>query len=308
MDGGDPRISVVMITYNRRDEALRTLDELARLPERPHVVLVDNASTDGTVAAVAQRHPGVTLLPQSRNLGAAARNIGLRATRTPYVALCDDDTWWEPGHLARAADLLDAHPRIAIVTGSVWVGPEERLDPICRELAASPVPADPGLPGKALLGFLAGASVVRRTAILDVGGFEPRFFVGGEEELLAVDLAVDGWTICYAAELRVHHYPSEYRDSRGRRRIMLRNALWFALLRRPRASVVRRTFQLIRSAPRDRATLAALVAALAGLPWVLRRRRPVPSHVDSILCLLEAPAFLPEAVPHSIGHETLRPA
>ena len=101
---GDPRVAVVMITHNRVDEVLRSLGELTRLPERPRIVVVDNGSNDGTAQAVAGRFPGVELVDAGGNLGAAARTIGVRHVAAPYVAFCDDDTWWEPGSLRRAAD------------------------------------------------------------------------------------------------------------------------------------------------------------------------------------------------------------
>jgi GT2 family glycosyltransferase len=128
MAGPDPRISVVLLTYNNRcDEVLRTLGHLARLPEKPHIVVVDNGSADGTVSILARRYPHIQLVEAGTNLGAAGRTLGLQRAKTPYVALCDDDTWWEPGSLAKAADLFDAHSRLAIVTGQVLVGPENRL-------------------------------------------------------------------------------------------------------------------------------------------------------------------------------------
>ena len=69
----DPPVAVVMITHNRRAEVLRSLGHLTRLPERPRVLVVDNGSTDGTAAAVAERFPQVEVLPAGGNLGAAAR-------------------------------------------------------------------------------------------------------------------------------------------------------------------------------------------------------------------------------------------
>jgi GT2 family glycosyltransferase len=290
MSDGDPRVTVVMITHDRRDEALRTLDRLTRLPERPPIIVIDNGSADGTAAAVAGRFPGLAVLDAGGNAGAAGRNLGLRRAATPYVALCDDDVWWAPGALRRAADLLDAHPRVAVLVGRVLVGPEEEEDPICRELERSPVPAGPGLPGPALLGFLAGASVVRRDALLAAGGFEPRFFIGGEEELLAVDLAAAGWRLCYVPELVVHHHPSERRDAPRRRQHVLRNALWCTWLRRPLGVAVARTLRAIVRGPWDGVTLRGLTSAAAGLPWVLRRRRVLPRDVERGLRRIEAAA------------------
>ena len=66
----DPRLTVVVITRNRREELLRTLGRLAALPERPPVIVVDNGSDDGTTAAVRGAHPGMLLIAARRNLGA----------------------------------------------------------------------------------------------------------------------------------------------------------------------------------------------------------------------------------------------
>src|SRR5206468_925126 len=152
----------------------------------------------------------------------------------PYVALCDDDTRWEPGSLRRAADLFDQYPRLAVLTGRVLVGPGHRLDPTCELMAASPVRPRVALPGPALLGFLAGASMVRRSAFLQAGGFERRFFIGGEEELLTLDLLSAGWELAYVDDVVVHHEPSQAgRDTSGRRRVSIRNHLWVAWLRYP---------------------------------------------------------------------------
>ncbi len=287
MSNSDPRIAVVMITHNRRDEVLTSLDHLTRLPERPRIVVVDNASVDGTIEAVSKRFGQVEVLPAGGNLGAAARNLGVRYVNAPYVALCDDDTWWEPGSLTAAADLFEAHPRLGLAVARVLVGPEQREDPICARLEQSPLPRQADMPGPPLLGFLAGASVVRRSAFLAAGGFEPRLFIGGEEELLAIDLVSPGWWLCYLPQLLVYHYPSIRRDPTSRQGHLLRNALWCTWLRRPLPSAWRKTCQLIRSAPRTTTTWRGLATALAGLPWVLRQRRVVPSQIEQWLHLLE---------------------
>ena len=289
MADGDPRVAVVMLTHNRREEVLVSLDQLTRLPERPRIVVVDNASSDGTAQAVVRRFPQVEVLPAGGNLGAAARNLGVRQIETPYVALCDDDTWWEPGALAHAADLFDAHPRLAVATARILVGPENKEDPICAELERSPLPSEPDMPGPSLLGFMAGASVVRRSAFLSAGGFEPRFFIGGEEELLAIDLVAAGWWLSYVPRLVVHHHPSERRDASARRWYLLRNALWSAWLRRALPSALRKSGQLLAAAPWTRETWRGVTAALAGLPWILRERRPMPAAVEGYFRLLEQP-------------------
>ena len=285
--GPDPRVSVVMITWNRREEALRALERLRVLPERPAVFVVDNGSTDGTAAAIAEGHPWANLIASPTNLGAVGRNLGVEAAQTPYVAFCDDDTWWEPGSLRSGADALDAHPRLGVVTARIVVEPDGTVDPIVEELENSPVAGPDWLPGPALGSFLAGASIVRRAAYRQVGGFNERLWLGGEEELMAADLASAGWELCYLEDLLVHHQASVLRDPHLRRRHGIRNTLWFTWLRRPLPAALRRTRDVLASAPRDRITVAGVVDALRGAPWVFRERRPLADHVEARFLALE---------------------
>jgi GT2 family glycosyltransferase len=283
------RVTVVIITRNRRGELARTLRHLAALPERPPVIVVDNGSSDGTAAAVRRDHPGVELIAARQNLGAVGRNLGVRRVTTPYVAFCDDDTWWEPGSLALAAGALDRHPDVAAVTARIVVEPAGTDDPIVAELETSPVPGRGGLPGRALVSIMAGASMLRTAAFREAGGFSPRLWLGGEEELLAADLLTRGYHLCYLPEATVHHQASTLRDPTRRRWLGIRNTLWFTWLRRPPGAALRRTAELAVTVPRDRVSAAAFGAALAGLPWVVRERRPVPPPVEAWIRLVDEP-------------------
>jgi GT2 family glycosyltransferase len=283
----DRRVAVVVITHQRRGELLIALDRLVALPEQPHVVVVDNGSTDGTAAAVRDRFPDVELIAAAENLGAVGRNVGVARLDTPYVAFCDDDTWWEPGSLTTAADVLDAHDRLAVVTARILVEPSGVEDPIVAELRDSPVRGADWLPGPALGSFLAGASVLRRDAFLEVGGFSERLWLGGEEELMAGDLAAAGWELCYLPDLTVHHHASPARDAHRRRRDGIRNTLWTTWLHRPLRPALRRTLFLLRTVPRDRVTVRGVWAAVRGIPWVLRERRVLPPAAEARFAALD---------------------
>ena len=154
-------------------------------------------------------------------------------------------------------------------------------------MGRSPLARPYGMPGSPLLSFLAGASVVRRSAFQAAGGFSRRLWLGGEEELLASDLAVAGWHMAYVPELVVHHHASRVRDAHLRRRHGIRNTLWFTWLRRPLRSALRRTWVLVRTTPKDRVTAQGFGDALRGAVWVAASRRVVPAHLEAGYRLLE---------------------
>ncbi|MCO1350933.1 glycosyltransferase [Burkholderia vietnamiensis] len=272
----EPRVTAVVLTYRRADELARTLARLTALPDRPAIVVVDNGSDDATAALVRKRFAHVTLVHAPGNVGASGRNLGVAVARTRHVAFCDDDTWWAPGSIAEAANLLDAYPHVAAVTARVLVGAEEREDPTCKLMADSPLDASVALPGRPILGLLAGATAFRRDAYLRAGGYHPRYFLGGEEALLALDLYRAGAWLVYAPQLTVHHYPSTQRDARARRSVSTRNDVWTAWLRWPAGAAFAHTVRMLPRLRRER----GILPALAGLPWILRERHAIPPHVE----------------------------
>ncbi|MDO3704915.1 glycosyltransferase [Micromonospora sp. C28SCA-DRY-2] len=285
-------VTVVVATRNRRSQLVATLARHAA-----PVIVVDNGSDDGTPEAVARAFPDVRVVRLHANAGAAAaRNVGVALADTPFVAFADDDSWWAPGSLDRAARLLRGHPRTGLLTGQVRVGPQGRLDPVSAAMARAPLGVPPDAPGPAVLGFLACAVVLRREAFRQVGGFAEPLGTYGEEALLAMDLAAAGWRLAYAEELVVHHHPLPAgRDRRTRQRVEARNRLLTATLRRP-AGVLLRT---VTEVARDPAGRGALLDAARELRWALPRRRRLPARVEAALRTLERLDAEPPAAPQA---------
>jgi GT2 family glycosyltransferase len=293
---GAPRVGIAIATRDRRASLLRTLARLRALPERPPIAVADNGSRDGTVAALRAAFgdaADVTLLALGENRGGAARTAAAATLPTPYVAFSDDDSWWEPGALARAAALLDAHPRVGLVAARILVGPQRRLDPTCALMARSPLRGISALaetatgPGIPVLGFLACGAVVRRDAFLAAGGFAQRYGIGGEERLLALDLAADGWQVVYVPEIVACHCPQPGPERAGRAATAVRNDLWSTWLRRPARRIPGASARTLREAGPRSATTRGGAAALRALPWVLRERRPLPAAVEHAVRTLE---------------------
>ncbi|MDE3202694.1 MAG: glycosyltransferase [Acidobacteriota bacterium] len=275
-----PSVTVVVATRDRRAELLRSLERLVGLPERPAVVVVDNCSSDGSAAAVRSAFPAVEVIALAANLGAAARNVGLRVASTPLVAFSDDDSWWADGALATAARRFSDDPRLGLLAARVVVGPGEDLDPTCGVMAGGvfdewlrPSPAG----RRAVTGFLACGAVVRRRALLGTGAFEAYMVIGGEEEAVAIDLAAAGWKLIYEPEVTAHHHPSARREADTRTMMTVRNGLLTRWTRYPLrywpgafGAVIRAG--RARPGPPVRGGLHALGAA----GWALSQRRPVP--------------------------------
>jgi len=276
-----PKVTLVVLTYNRREVVRQTVASLKALNEAWPIVVVDNGSTDGTAEALAADHPDITLVRCPRNLGAAGRNAGVDAVRTRYVAFCDDDTCWQPGALAQAAHILDLHPDVAVVNARILVGAANEEDPTCTLMSRSPLPSE-GLPGHRLLGFMAGASVMRADAYRECGGYSPKLFIGGEEMLLAYDLAARNWAMVYCAGVVTRHDPSLLRDAVRRRSLLVRNAIWIAWLRLPARDAWRETRRAWRQAVAEGHPLTTLADTLRGMPWALWHRRVVPAPVRAM--------------------------
>lgn len=284
------RTTVVVMTRDRLGNVLSTLDRLERLPEKPQIVLVDNASQDGTADAVRARHPSVDVIALDRNLGAAARTVGVMRATTPYVAFSDDDSWWAPGALTTAAETFDRHPRLGLLAARVHVGPSQQLDPVCEAMRDSPLPTHDGAAGPSVLGFVACGAVVRREAYLAVGGFSDVLFFVGEEALLAQDLMAVGWQLAYVDDVVAHHDPHSAAGHRsGRDRLDVRNMLLRTWMRRPAARAVTTSARVLMTR-RDRTAVLGLLDALRLAPAALSRRRVLPDSVEQQLRLLERAA------------------
>jgi hypothetical protein len=115
---GAPDLSIVIVAWNVRDLVLDCLASIAdaRLALSHEVILVDNGSADGTVAAVSRQFPDVQLIALPRNVGfGAGNNQGIWKASGRHVLLLNSDTIVLPGGLERCVAYLDAHPDVGVV-------------------------------------------------------------------------------------------------------------------------------------------------------------------------------------------------
>jgi GT2 family glycosyltransferase len=286
--------TIVLATQDRADRLRDTLEQLARHGDGWPIIVVDDASHDATGEVVhrfarARSAPEVRLIRLGHSLGAAARTVGVEAARSDLVAFADDDSWWASGSLTRAAEAMHSVPGLDLVTATVLVGAERRLDTIVAEQLRAPLGRTPA--GPRVTGFLACAAVVRRSAYLAVGGFDRLLRLGGEEELLAIDLRRRGGELALVPELVVHHHPGP-RSAAAVRRRQARdhaNRVVIAWMRRSRSQAMAATLALVRAARTDPVARAALLLVARSLGPALHRRQPVPDWLEHELDVASAP-------------------
>lgn len=205
--------SLVLPTLNRALILEETLRRLTALPDRSfEVVVVDNGSTDGT-AFLEEEFPGVRWIRLGRNLGCAARNVGVMAARGGLIFMLDDDSWPEAGAVDAAVRLFSARPDLGAVACRVRLA-----DPPHRHDAG-------GVPGV----FFNCGGVIRREAFVAAGGLPIDFDYYVEEYDLACRLLAAGRRIEPRGELVVwHRRVTRNRDNNRMLRLLVRNnmRLW----------------------------------------------------------------------------------
>jgi N-acetylglucosaminyl-diphospho-decaprenol L-rhamnosyltransferase len=235
-------LAVVIVNYNAGeflDRCLTSIEEhRGRL--KPDVLVIDNASADGSHTAAANKHPAVRVIANEHNIGlSAAWNQGVDETTSPYILFLNPDTEFWSGTLAGYLRVAREHPRAGIV------------GPLIRNSDGSVYPS--GRPFPSVVdavghGFLAGFApsnrftaryhmqawdraterevdwvsgscmLMPRSAFEEVGGFDEGFFLYGEELDMATRLARTGWSVLFSPTVEIIH---EVGVSTGRSREML---------------------------------------------------------------------------------------
>jgi N-acetylglucosaminyl-diphospho-decaprenol L-rhamnosyltransferase len=209
------RIAVVIPTLNGRDLVECALESLLPAGEGVTVHVIDNASSDGTAAMVAEHFPEVRLVrnEQNRGFGRPINDLAL-GLDADVLVLVNNDVVCEPGFVERMSAPF-ADPAVGSVAGVLTqsAAPERidsagvELDPMLQSwdyLGDRPV-AELGPATPAPLGPCGGAAAYRLQAFRDAGGFDPHLFAYWEDTVLAIELNEAGWRCALAPDARGEH-------------------------------------------------------------------------------------------------------
>lgn len=223
-----PVVDVIIVSYNTAADTLACLAAVhtSRPASLGAVFLVDNGSTDGTVAAVGRDFPTVTLIALDRNVGfGAANNVALQRATAPLVLLLNPDTVPAAGSIQTLAERLEATavvaagPRLIGADGQPEVSFGRMLTPwtelvqlIRGRLARSPRQAARGYVNRLLaaereVDWVSGACLLlRREAGAAVGFFDEQYFLYEEDVDLCAALRARGGRILFTPQASVMHH------------------------------------------------------------------------------------------------------
>ena len=255
MTSGAPDLSVIIVNWNVRELLRSCLLSLRRSPGftwldpsgfspdpkglpascSGEIIVVDNASGDGSIAMLRQDFPSVRVIPNSENRGfSAANNQGLAASTGRYVFFLNPDTEVVGDAVVRMLNYLDLHPEAGVVgprlhygdgalqssrrrfptfatgifesTPIAWHRPDNRW---ARRYHMDDVPTDQEQP----VDWLVGAALLARREVLDqVGGFDEGYFMYSEELDWCRRVRRAGWQIVYLPDALIVHYEGKSSD------------------------------------------------------------------------------------------------
>jgi GT2 family glycosyltransferase len=235
------RLSIIIVTYNSRAEIERCVESITgeHAPRIDHeIVVVDNASSDGTPAYVRSRWPAVRTIDAGGNLGfAGGNNVGIKQTSGDFILLLNPDTIVDPGTVDRLVATLDADPQTAIVgpriedgDGRVELSFGRMISPVAelrqKLLVAGNDRRWPVIAGMVQrmtrrardVDWVSGACLLARRRDIEAAGFlDERFFMYTEDVDLCAAVRALGRTVRFEPSARIVHL-------RGRSRLSASSA------------------------------------------------------------------------------------
>jgi GT2 family glycosyltransferase len=235
-------ISVVLLNWNGANVLEKCLDSLRNQTYRPlEIIVVDNASTDGSVELVRRGFPDVKLIVNERNLGfGGGNNVGIRASQGRYVMMLNNDTRLDPKCIEELKRSIEKDERYGACASKILLEYEDNL----IDAAGISVCPDGLSIGRGRLEegdrydeeaevFFASdcACLYRRKMLEDIGLYDEDFFAYADETDMGWRAQLAGWKCIYNPEAIVYHFHSASSGTYSPFKAFLveRNRIWVAV-------------------------------------------------------------------------------
>lgn len=218
LDPAPPLASIIIVNMNGREDLGRCLTSIGRQgSDLCEVIVVDNASTDGSGNFVAELFPWVRLVRTGKNLGyAGGNNVGFQVARGDYLVVINPDTEVRPGWLDALLAVFEAHPEVGLVTPKILMLDRPSTVNTCgNAISITGLTFCRGLdePAEAYgeiesVSAVSGAAfAIRRAVLEEIGGFDDSFFMYYEETDLSLRAMLAGYTCVFVpTSIVLHRY------------------------------------------------------------------------------------------------------
>ncbi len=199
------KISLVILTCNRKDSIaslLESINEQVRFPDE--LIVVDNASSDGTREHIADHFETVKIIRLPENMGASGRNAGIKVATGDVIITLDDDVFFaDPGGIDKIEKIFATEKEIAVLNFQI-------LDGQTRKMISfnwfHPYKMEEFADKKLITDYISeGAACFRREVFDSVGYYPEEFFISHEGPDLAYRLLNADFAIYYSPEVKVIH-------------------------------------------------------------------------------------------------------
>jgi len=226
------KLSIVIPTYNAHEWIAQCLESIrAHRPSADYEILVvDDRSTDDSLAIVRGQFPDVRVSANEKNVGFGRTvNVGLKASSGEYILVLNNDTWMHEGALDALTGYLDAHPDTGIAGPKVLSG-DGSLQQQCRRRIPTPIaallyftgvaklfPKNPNVAGYLMtsadenttteVDSVSGACLMMRRSVLEkIHGFDEDYFLYGEDMDFCWRTKLAGWKVVYVPRAVITHF------------------------------------------------------------------------------------------------------
>ena len=290
-----PLVSIVTICWNRKAEICESLSRIREI-DYPNleVIVVDNASTDGTPETLEAEFPEVKLIKMFKNIGIEAYNIGFKNVKGEYIVILDDDSFPAKDAITKMVDKFASDPKLGVVAfdvrnfynyDEVKKTEADEGDSVQKETAA--------VAENYLMAFNGAGAGVRRDLLERVGFYPEEFFLYWNEQDTAFRILDQGYKVQFFSDVVAYHkYSPKNRSSWRAPFYYTRNSFWLIWKNYPLPMALILTIRQIHYClyytleQKTVIYLKGMAAAFAGFNRLKGRRKPVGS---DIACNLRIP-------------------
>jgi GT2 family glycosyltransferase len=216
MEAMSIRVSVILVSYNSRGDLMRCLPTLLpSITPQDEVIVVDNASSDGSADWIELTYPQILLIRSSENLGfGGGNNLGARNANGNYLAFLNPDTVVEHGWLDALVAVLENEPAVGLATSKILLlNNPDRINTCGNDMHISGITLCRGMdqPRKAFseredVSAISGtACMIRKELFVTLEGFDESFFMYMEDSDLSLRARLAGYRCRYVPASIVHH-------------------------------------------------------------------------------------------------------